>query len=97
MFPDARSRNARLGFALIYPDRHGRNVMRVVRIAPGPLNISTARSRGQRATAELSADVGTLLWLQVGQVHASRIGDDDNKSLKQVKFQTGDLLDVAVF
>ncbi len=35
--------------------------------------------------------------LQVGQVHASRIGDDDNKSLKQVKFQTGDLLDVAVF
>ena len=34
VFPDARSRNARLGFALIYPDRHGRNVMRVVRVSP---------------------------------------------------------------
>ena len=31
VFPDARARNARLGFALIYPDRNGRNVMRVVR------------------------------------------------------------------
>ena len=63
--------------------------------APGHLTCME-RSIGA-VLSELLADRGTLRWLQVGQVHASRIGDDDNKSLKQVKFQTGDLLDVAVF
>lgn len=62
VLPDARQRQSRMGFALIYPDRNGRNIMRIV-----------------------------------GQVHSSRIGDDDNKTLKQVKFQTGDFVDVAVF
>ena len=32
----------------------------------------------------------------IGTVHATRKGSDDNKTLSQVKFQTGDFLDVAI-
>lgn len=60
--PAARSPTSRMGFALVYPDRRGHNVMRVV-----------------------------------GQVHSSRVGEDDVKTLRSLKFQTGDYLDVAVF
>ena len=33
---------------------------------------------------------------QVGQVHGTRFGEDDSKSLLQLSFQTGDYLDVAI-
>lgn len=59
--PAARSPNARLSFAFIYPDRRGRNVMRVV-----------------------------------GNVHSKRPGEDDNKTLRGLSFQTGDFLDVGI-
>lgn len=35
--------------------------------------------------------------LQVGLVHSTRLGEDDSKSLKQLNFQTGDFLSVAMF
>lgn len=59
--PAARRPNSRMGFALVYPDRRGHNVMRVV-----------------------------------GQVHSARQGEDDRKTLRAIKFQTGDYLSVAV-
>lgn len=34
--------------------------------------------------------------LQVGLVHSTRPGEDDNKTLKSLQFQTGDFLDVAI-
>jgi hypothetical protein len=42
--------------------------------------------------------VALVLILQVGQVWAEpmRRGPDDNKSLHQLSFQTGDFLDVAI-
>ena len=49
-------------FALVYPDRRGRHVMR-----------------------------------QVGQVHATRLGEDDSKTLGGLSFQTGDYMDVAIY
>eukprot|EP00884_Botryococcus_braunii_P014369 jgi/Botrbrau1/22933/Bobra.0030s0010.2 len=60
--PAARRANARLDFALVYPDRKGRNVMR-----------------------------------QVGTVFSARDTDDDFKTLRQLNFQTGDFMDVAIF
>jgi len=62
--PEARKNTARLDFALVYPDRMGRNVIR---------------------------KVGTV-W---SAPHRGR-GDDDNKSLASVSFQTGDFLDVGI-
>mmetsp|Transcript_15893 Transcript_15893/g.47819 ORF Transcript_15893/g.47819 Transcript_15893/m.47819 type:complete len:239 (+) Transcript_15893:198-914(+) len=59
--PAARRPTSRMGFALVYPDRRGHNVMRIV-----------------------------------GQVHSSRSGEDDTKTLRAIKFQTGDYLSVAV-
>ncbi|CAL8464441.1 g3976 [Coccomyxa elongata] len=59
--PAARRSTARLEFALVYPDKRGRNVMRVV-----------------------------------GGTHSTRPGPDDNKTLKQLNFQTGDFLDVSI-
>ena len=53
--------NARLSFALIYPDKSGKSVVRVI-----------------------------------GKTHSSRHGDDDDKTLQELKFETGDFLDVAV-
>jgi len=35
--------------------------------------------------------------LQVGQVHATRLGGDDTKSLKLLNFQTGDFLSIAIY
>lgn len=35
--------------------------------------------------------------LQVGQVHSTRLGGDDSKSLKELNFQTGDFLSVAIY
>lgn len=60
--PAARRTTARLEFALIYPDKKGRNVIRVI-----------------------------------GGTHSTRPGPDDIKTLKQLNFQTGDFLDVAIF
>lgn len=34
--------------------------------------------------------------MQLGSVHASQEGEDDKKTLKQLKFQTGDFMDVAI-
>ena len=58
----AKRPNARLSFALIYPDRTGRNTMR-----------------------------------QVGVVHSTRRGREDEVSLRSLKFQTGDFLSVAIY
>lgn len=33
---------------------------------------------------------------QVGLVHSTRFGEDDAKTLKQLNFQTGDFLSVAI-
>merc|ERR1711972_1172693 len=59
--PEARSRNAKLHFRLIYPDKTGKNVM-----------------------------------TELGQITTSRRGQDDDKPLSSSKFQTGDLLDLAI-
>ena len=40
---------------------------------------------------------GKNVMRQVGQVHASRFGEDDAKSLQQLNFQTGDYLSVAIY
>lgn len=46
--PDAKQKNARLAFALVYPDRRGKNVMRQVGIVhnrlPGPDDNKTLKS-----------------------------------------------------
>ena len=34
---------------------------------------------------------------QVGQVHATRLGEDDSKTLGGLSFQTGDYMDVAIY
>ena len=34
--------------------------------------------------------------MQLGNVHSSQEGEDDRKTLKQLKFQTGDFMDVAI-
>lgn len=61
--PAAKRINARLEFAFVYPDKRGRNVMRLV-------------------GASISGKPGM---------------EDDRKSLKQLNFQTGDFLDVAIY
>lgn len=38
-----------------------------------------------------------MWFLQVGQVHSTRLGGDDSKSLKELNFQTGDYLSVAIY
>ncbi len=38
-----------------------------------------------------------LLPIQVGLVHSTRLGEDDSKTLKQLNFQTGDFLGVAIY
>mmetsp|Transcript_54142 Transcript_54142/g.171814 ORF Transcript_54142/g.171814 Transcript_54142/m.171814 type:complete len:191 (-) Transcript_54142:10-582(-) len=53
---------ARLGFAFVYPDRRGNNVMR-----------------------------------PVGSCFSVRRGEDDDKTLQGLNFQTGDYLDVAIY
>lgn len=40
---------------------------------------------------------GRNVMRQVGQVHGTRLGGDDSKSLKQLNFQTGDYLSVAIY
>lgn len=40
---------------------------------------------------------GRNVMRQVGVVHSSRPGEDDHKSLRQLNFQTGDYLDVAIY
>jgi len=50
-----------LDFALVYPDRTGRNVVR-----------------------------------KVGRTFGARPSDDDDKTLQDLKFETGDFLDVAI-
>ncbi|KAL3146759.1 hypothetical protein ABBQ38_014743 [Trebouxia sp. C0009 RCD-2024] len=61
--PAAKRMNARLEFSFVYPDKRGRNVMRVV-------------------GATISGRPGV---------------EEDGKSLKQLNFQTGDFLDVAIW
>lgn len=39
---------------------------------------------------------GRNVMRQVGLVHSTRPGEDDNKTLKALNFQTGDFLDVAI-
>lgn len=39
---------------------------------------------------------GRNVMRQVGQVHSMRLGEDDEKTLQQLSFQTGDFLDVAI-
>ncbi|EFN53580.1 hypothetical protein CHLNCDRAFT_136773 [Chlorella variabilis] len=40
---------------------------------------------------------GKNVMRQVGLVHSTRLGEDDSKSLKQLNFQTGDFLSVAIY
>lgn len=99
--PGAQRVSARLSFALVYPDRQGENVMREVR--------STERegwgdARSPCADACDSAaglfspplSSSRPLLFQIGQVHGSRRGPDDHKTLRGVNFQIGDYLDVAI-
>eukprot|EP01112_Ceratiomyxa_fruticulosa_P020336 TRINITY_DN6895_c0_g1_i2.p1 TRINITY_DN6895_c0_g1~~TRINITY_DN6895_c0_g1_i2.p1 ORF type:complete len:136 (-),score=24.81 TRINITY_DN6895_c0_g1_i2:67-474(-) len=39
---------------------------------------------------------GRNILREVGSVHSQRIGPDDQKTLEQLKFETGDFLDVAI-
>ncbi|CAD7699811.1 unnamed protein product [Ostreobium quekettii] len=39
---------------------------------------------------------GRNVMRQVGVTHSSRAGEDDNKTLKALNFQTGDFLDIAI-
>mmetsp|Transcript_35996 Transcript_35996/g.90920 ORF Transcript_35996/g.90920 Transcript_35996/m.90920 type:complete len:174 (-) Transcript_35996:252-773(-) len=39
---------------------------------------------------------GRNVMRQVGMVHSSRVSDDDARTLKSLRFQTGDYLDVAI-
>jgi histone deacetylase complex subunit SAP18 len=39
---------------------------------------------------------GRNVMRQVGMVHSTRPGEDDDKVLKTLSFQTGDFLDVAI-
>ncbi|GAB4813144.1 hypothetical protein N2152v2_000190 [Parachlorella kessleri] len=40
---------------------------------------------------------GRNVMRNVGQVHSTRYGEDDTKSLRQLQFQTGDFLSVAIY
>ncbi|KAL4427142.1 hypothetical protein ABPG77_001146 [Micractinium sp. CCAP 211/92] len=40
---------------------------------------------------------GRNVMRQVGQVHSTRLGGDDSKTLKELNFQTGDFLSVAIY
>ena len=60
----ARMPHARLSFAFVYPDRRGRNVIRVV----GKIDASPGHN----------------------------VGDDDEKTLASLSFETGDFLSVCV-
>jgi len=57
--PAARKRDARLSFAFVYPDRHGRNVIRTV----GMTHSSPSSRRGDdfRSLAELQFQTGDFL------------------------------------
>uniref|UniRef100_A0A6N2KQG7 18 kDa Sin3-associated polypeptide n=1 Tax=Salix viminalis TaxID=40686 RepID=A0A6N2KQG7_SALVM len=55
--PEARRRNARLSFAFVYPDKHGRFVLRVV----GMTHSSGRRPDDHKALAELNFQIGDYL------------------------------------
>ncbi|KAF2313198.1 hypothetical protein GH714_009729 [Hevea brasiliensis] len=55
--PEARRRNARLSFAFVYPDKHGRFVLRVV----GLTHSSARRPDDAMALGELSFQIGDYL------------------------------------
>ena len=76
--PAARRSNARLEFALVYPDKKGRNVMRQVQClcVQDCLDLIGA-----------FLDSGTHGAVQIGVTHSTRVGDDDTKTLKQLQFQ----------
>mmetsp|Transcript_41336 Transcript_41336/g.60908 ORF Transcript_41336/g.60908 Transcript_41336/m.60908 type:complete len:138 (+) Transcript_41336:59-472(+) len=40
---------------------------------------------------------GRNVMKQVGMVYSQRKGEDDNKTLKSLRFQTGDFLDIAIY
>ncbi len=88
--PQARHRNCRLSFAFVYPDRHGRNVMRKVR-GNAPCSSCVAQADHTNAFTLI-----TQMRLQVGVVHSSRPSQEDYATLKSLRFQTGDFLDVAI-
>eukprot|EP01026_Neomeris_dumetosa_P045129 TRINITY_DN3822_c0_g1_i2.p3 TRINITY_DN3822_c0_g1~~TRINITY_DN3822_c0_g1_i2.p3 ORF type:complete len:138 (+),score=19.37 TRINITY_DN3822_c0_g1_i2:260-673(+) len=39
---------------------------------------------------------GKMIMKDIGEVHCERKGEDDSKTLKELNFQTGDFLDVAI-
>ncbi|KAG6781000.1 hypothetical protein POTOM_013880 [Populus tomentosa] len=55
--PEARRRNAKLSFAFVYPDKHGRFVLRVV----GMTHSSGRRPDDLKALAELNFQIGDYL------------------------------------
>lgn len=72
----ARNPRARLQFALIYPDRQGKNVLK-------PVCGALVGLKKAEAHASYTHHYNT----QVGSVHASRHGPDDLKTLKTLGFQ----------
>jgi len=58
----------------------------------------TARERASRLSfAIVYPDKrGTLTLKEVGSTHALRRGPDDEKTLRDFHFQTGDFIDVAI-
>lgn len=88
---------ARISFAFIYPDRHGRNVLRQVgQVRPAEASRGSYR---RRIIVELSFELAVLTDHAPAQVFGGshRRSDDDNKQLAQLNFQTGDFLSVAIF
>eukprot|EP01114_Cavostelium_apophysatum_P018000 TRINITY_DN5472_c0_g1_i1.p1 TRINITY_DN5472_c0_g1~~TRINITY_DN5472_c0_g1_i1.p1 ORF type:complete len:148 (+),score=14.89 TRINITY_DN5472_c0_g1_i1:291-734(+) len=71
----ANSKNARLSFAVVYPDKIGRMVLKEIGTCWSAPSVAASRTR--RTTAEITKD--------------------DNKTLDELRFETGDYLDVAIY
>ena len=78
--PAAMRRDARLNFAFVYPDKRGVNVMK-----------SVGMTQNNRPGACLPSTQVAVPYLIDGLA-----GEDDDKTLNDLKFQTGDFLAVAI-
>ena len=59
--PAARSPTSRMGFALVYPDRRGHNVMRVVRIPESLISLLYALKHILESAAALLGERGIMI------------------------------------
>ena len=69
-------------------------VLRPVLISSALIYKSSELDERERHCSELF--LNTITW-QVGKVASSRKGDDDEKQLRALGWQPGDVLDIAIF